>query len=219
MKLVKYALPLLLTSSAAFANSIPEAGNPNFVNEVNIGMSDWREDGYKITAEGDDLKFNLGEDSYNVEDGSYKLTAYFDSNGDLDTAKSNVQVRGYFDDQSLDKLSNTELQHELWGGNLFSARLDDMKLEYHNGELTFGFRTTDFGGWASQYGTIESVWFSDFDPKAKNFLALIDALEIGELKATAVTTVPLPAGIWLLGSALAGYITVGRRSKGYNLVS
>lgn len=195
---------------------IPPAGNPAFVNDVTLGVSEWS-GGYKLSvSELDDTPFffQLGSEEYEVEDGSYQLTAYFDWDGNLDTTKSNVQVRGSFSEDTLEELAGTGRQHELWGGNLFSARVDDLGLSLEDGELALGFRTTDFGGWASQFGTLESVWLYDFYPSFTKPGAFLVALANGTLEATAVTTVPLPAGIWLVGSALMGYALVGRRRAG-----
>lgn len=206
-------------SHGATADTLPEipgiavAGNPSFVNQVTLGLSEWN-GGFKLTATGtgnEPFLFQLGSDSYEVLDGSYQFTAYFDQDANLDTTRSNVQVRGTFSDEALDALSGTERQHELWGGNLFSARIDDVGLNLDGGELVLGFSITDFGGWASQWGVTESIWLYDFNPSVNNLFAFLNSLNNGTLEATAITTVPLPAGIWLLGSALMGFRLFARR--------
>lgn len=192
---------------------IPPAGNPSFVNQVTLGLSEWS-GGFKLTATGtgnEPFLFQLGSDSYEVLDGSYQLTAYFDHGANLDTAKSNVQIRGTFSDEALDALSGTENQHELWGGNLFSARIDNVGLSLEGEALALAFRITDFGGWATEWGVTESIWLYDFNPSLNNLFAFVNALNSGTLEATAITTVPLPAGIWLLGSALMGFRLFARR--------
>jgi hypothetical protein len=215
----------LVFSCQAFAAStddlpaipgINPPGNPAFVNDVMLGLSDWS-GGYKLSASeiaDDPMYFQIGSEEYEVEDGSYRLTAYFDWDGNLDTQKSNVQIRGNFSEDVLEELAGTSRQHELWGGNLFSARLGDVGLSFADGNLALGFSTTDFGGWASQFGTDESVWLYDFFPSPTKLVPFLVALSDGTLEASAVTTVPLPAGIWLIGSALMGYALVGRRRAG-----
>lgn len=196
---------------------ISPPGSPAFINDVTLGLSDWS-GGYKLSVmeiPDEPIFFQLGSEEYAIEDGSYRLTAYFDWDGNLDTQKSNVQIRGSFNEDDLAELADTSQQYQLWGGNLFSARLTDVGLSFDDGELALGFATTDFDGWAAQFGTLrESVWLYDFYPSANKLIPFIAALSEGTLEATAVTTVPLPAGIWLIGSALMGYALVGRRRLG-----
>jgi hypothetical protein len=216
------AVFLLASSAGSYAATvddlpaipgIPLAGNPAFVNTLKLKVSNWG-DGYKLTAtaaETEPFLFQLGSDSYQITDGTYNLTAYFDQNSNLDTVRSNVQIRGTFSDAALEALSGTERQHELWGGNLFSARLDNVGLSLEGGNLAVGFGIADFGGWASQFGNYESIWLFDFNPSASNLFALLDGLYKGTLEASAITTVPLPAGIWLMGSVLVGFGLIGTR--------
>ena len=177
---------------------IPPAGNPSFVNQVTLGLSEWS-GGHKLTVTGtgnEPFLFQLGSDSYEVLDGSYQLTAYFDHGANLDTAKSNVQIRGTFSDEALDALSGTENQHELWGGNLFSARIDNFGLNLDGG-ARIGLQHHRLRRLGLPMGRDKGVWLYDFNPSVNNlFLSL--TLNNGTLEATAVTTVP-PAGFGCSG--------------------
>ncbi|BBA37330.1 hypothetical protein sS8_5413 [Methylocaldum marinum] len=216
------AVFLLASSAGSYAATvddlpaipgIPPAGSPAFVNTLKLKLSNFG-DGYKLTAtavKNQPFLFQLGSDNYEITGGTYSLNAYFDQDSNLDTVRSNVQIRGTFSDAALEALSGTERQHELWGGNLFSARLDNVGLNLEDGNLAVGFATADFGGWASQFGNYESIWLFDFSPSANNVFGFLDGLYKGTLQASAVTTVPLPAGIWLMGSALIGFGLIGSR--------
>lgn len=216
------AVFLLASSAGSYAATvdelpaipgIPSAGNPAFVNTLKLKVSNFG-DGYKLTAtaaKNQPFLFQLGSNDYEITGGTYSLTAYFDQDSNLDTVRSNVQIRGTFSDAALEALSGTERQHELWGGNLFSARLDNVGLSLEDGNLAVGFSTADFGGWASQFGTYESIWLFDFNRPASNVFAFLDGLYKGTLEASAITTVPLPAGIWLMGSVLMGFGLIGSR--------
>lgn len=84
---------------------------------------------------------------------------------------------------------------------------------------SLGFSTTNAGGWASAFQTVptESVYLYDF-----NVPGLISTFYSSKIKtatwaqATQVTTVPIPAALWLFGSALgiiSGFRRLDKASK------
>jgi len=155
---------------------------------------------------GGDFLFNgNATDSYTIDKGKYDLHADFIYDPELgafvlDTTKgkNTVTIAGKLTIPSLD----IDLK-----GTLFTAGLDSWA---YSGSL-IGFNTTITGGLIC--GTVfactthESAYLSladgGFDPN----------LDLKHVSGTAVTTIPLPAAAWLLGSGLLGLAGISLKLK------
>jgi hypothetical protein len=175
--------------------------------------------------------FNFPNAAYTVGNEQVKLTAHFDSSGNLLTSLANT----YEIDGSLQSSSNPTFGSAPGGYSwaaqpvekLFSAQLTAVTVDSKDEAL--GFLSTNFGGWANQKqftGTdgidTESVWLysllaplSSYNSQINSansnwnsFLAQIknhSALKANTFYGIAsIATVPLPAAILLFCSSLLG---------------
>ena len=193
------ALPLFCSGGAS-ANTgfsldgISPSGHPNFTNDVFINYQRANGQKYRLmaTAEESTGKFNFSDGSYEtVNNLSYKLHAKFDI--DRNFLGGDVRINGNI--SGLDA-----------NGVLFKANLTDFATD---GSL-IGFDTYITycdPGFAEYCTTNESVYLHSFgggfDLFDKKFRA----------DGIAVTTVPVPAAVWLFGSGLLGLISIARRKK------
>lgn len=92
----------------------------------------------------------------------------------------------------------------------------------HNGPLAIGFRTdyASANGWAKQFEKgDESVYLYNFSNASVAWNDILYMLSggtagtVGSVNATSITTVPIPAAFWLLGSALTALGLFGRRNN------
>jgi len=193
---------------------INPAGQPNFENGVVVDWNSKLKTKHGVTSGKASLTakfdidsglflFNLNPtDSYTTNNGKFTLKAdfiYDDALGefvlDLAKGKNSAQITGGLVIPSL----GIDLT-----GNLFTADLDSWN---YSADL-IGFNTTITGGLICSVlacTTHESVYLAlaagGFDP---NF-SMKNAL------GTAVSTIPLPATLWLLGSGLVSLIGIARR--------
>lgn len=177
---------------------ISAAGWPNFENAVMVRWRQQGNHGYRLNANyaGGDFFFNYSiDDSYVIEHGSYQLKAWFDADGGF--LNGDVKITG-----NLSGLYNNDGTLVDASGVLMTANLDSFAW---NSDL-LGFNTTDiicpfFDFCTENESAYLSLDSGDFDIGLKRY----------DSTGLAVTTVPIPAGIWLFGSGLIGMITLARR--------
>jgi len=187
----------MLGSSVASAaiTGIPLPGSPSFTNDVKVRVTPNGK--WAFTGTNLDFSFKDNGDTYAGTQGKFTLRARFDSNNNL-MSGGTVSIRGAID--SLGITDNSTI--------LFTADLVDFGFDGH----LMAFRTENLSGAICPlFGCTlsESVWFN------------IDALIPANLKgnnftssAFAITTIPVPAAVWLFGSGL-GFLgaTAMRRKK------
>lgn len=140
--------------------------------------------------------------------GSYQLTASFNSGATLTggSVTINGTVPGYGYAGYTPPPSTPSL---LYRADLAAYGADTVA---DATPMALGFRTTNPSGWAAQFQTTdESVYLYGF-----NVAALMSSFTSNKFKSTsfnkasALTTVPIPAASWLFGSAL---IALSRRRR------
>jgi hypothetical protein len=177
--------------------------------------------------------FNFPNADYVVGNESIKLTASFDSHGNLLTGKGyndSYEIDGSLASWSKPSLGTAPVGFS-WAAQpvekLFSATLTGVTVDSKDEALGFG--TTDFGGWANQKqftGTTgrdsESLWLYSLLSPLTSYNSQINTANsqwnsfLAEIKnhtalkgntfygIASIATVPLPAAILLLASGLLG---------------
>ncbi len=177
------------------------AGNPNFYNDVTVTWNNGRryDTLTAVSSKGGSMFFTRGvtngvPDVYAVQNSSFKLYAKFDNAGNL--LGGTLSIRG------------TLVGPDFGGrGRLVSADLDLNAFVIT--ENLIGFNTVNLNCRIS--GVVcsdsESVYLrldtAGFNTSLRNFTAT----------GLAVTTIPLPAAVWLLGSGLLGLAGFSRRRR------
>ncbi len=181
---------------------IPPAGFPHFENATRVDLNRLNRTTFQLTAvnNGSPFLFQFTpQQAYNISRGNYRLTANFSNNGTF--LGGTVSVTGAIPGLGLARQ------------NLFGATLDefDFNADGPAGPLSLDFQTGNFTGWAAQFGTVESVHL--FGTGLQGILnSFANGLLVrGRANATAITTVPVPAALPLLGSALAGFGLLRKR--------
>jgi len=192
--------PLLLACifgapvQAASLGDITPAGWPRFESDTSIKWKSKDDKGFTLKASlnGSMDFLNSPGDSYMVSDGSYKLKASFDASGALQSG--DLTIRGAV--TGLGITSTT----------LFTASLDAFAYD----GTTLAFKTTITGGEICVVvgcTTYESIWIDldtgGFDPTLKKFTDT----------GMAITTIPVPAAVWLFVSGIVGLASFTRRRK------
>jgi hypothetical protein len=222
------ALPVTSHAAAAVPNfsiaGIPAAGFPHFDNTrdvtVTLAKNGTGATTYQLTATYNGGPFVFQTDpwtSYNVTGGSYTLNAFFSNTSTSTnpaftsgTVAINGSIPGYSGPGTPPP--NPGL---LYGANLTAFGFDRTP---DSTPAALGFKTDSPTGWAAQFqGGPESVYLYDF-----NVAALMSSFSSAKFRsvqftrASAFTTVPLPAAVWLFGSALVGLAGVRRRPAASN---
>lgn len=199
---IRVATTLLLLSLAgtqAHATTLADItppGWPRFETDVSVKWQRKDNVGFKLEAKlrnGGDMFFRFSPtESYQVTYGSYKL-------------KANLDNSGTFLDGDL-KITGSISHYGISDSVLLTATLNEFA---YNGN-TLAFNTTITGGEICIVVgcTIsESVWVNldngGFDPALKQFTDT----------GTAITTIPVPAAVWLFGSGILGLVSVARRKR------
>jgi hypothetical protein len=209
------ALALLAFTGAARAMSavpdwnvagIPDAGFAHFQNGVKVTFakngSNW-----KLTAAnngGSQLFQTDPSHAYSLSKTSFVLTANFNSS--LNFTGGNMELKGKIPGLGVNSVIS------LWKTSLSGFGVD--MNPFDGSPFALGFATSGHSGWASRYanGSPESVYL--FAPNLATLAFKLfnhQGLSMS-VNATALTTVPVPAAVWLLGSALIGLF--GARRKG-----
>jgi hypothetical protein len=217
--MVVLASAILGTAPAAASNLVPApdgsvqgyslpgvspAGWPNFENNVTVRVIEQGNHGAMLIARGGTGKrnfFNYKPDiNYQILGGSYLLRAYFDSSDNL--IGGSVRITGSID-----------TEYGRASGVLMTAKLGDPGrndgIDWNYSSDLIGFDTYDIQchsviSMFSCRSTAESVYLS---LDAGGFNGLENYTSTG----LAVTTVPVPAAVWLFGSGLLGLVGTARR--------
>ncbi|MGH8488084.1 MAG: hypothetical protein ACREXS_04220 [Gammaproteobacteria bacterium] len=189
----------MTNAMALMLPGIPESGSPNFVNSARVEVksfnSPFSDDGFSLlTARQRTGPFLFRPDSgqeFGVKNADFTTFALFDDDGALE--RGFVTITGRI--PGLFGTGNPAFGNP--SGLLYFADLVDFSFS----DSLLGFETANALGWASQFQTgPESLYFSSLSrpfPGADDFRQW-------SANATALTTVPLPGAVYLLGSALAG---------------
>jgi hypothetical protein len=219
-----YTVPAGLGTSPGTIGSVPGPGYPNFNNGANLTFSKLSSGAFKLTATTNSssaFTFNTSPTqswavtgSSSGSKGSFALTANFNSS--LAFQNGTVDITGKIPTYSGPGTVGTV---KTTVQNLYHAALTGVGLDTSPVGLGFSTNAATDTGWASQFspnGTSESVWF--YSSNIWQTILSNVALNVGKKtwsislnNIQAVTTVPVPAAVWLLGSALGFFGVFGRR--------
>ena len=186
----------LFGNTSAFAFSLPNitpSGSPAFTNNVRVQMNPHGR--LRMWAHNQTFSLDTGSDFMVGTRGTYKLNAYFSDDGIFE--RGDVFLRG-----KIEQLGISTKKIDLMSATLTSANIvDDPYL--------LGFNTTDI--WCAPELMLNCT------ESESVYVALSKAFsgEIGRnfmANGIAVTTVPVPAAVWLFGSSLGLLGWVRRRS-------
>lgn len=213
---------------------VPPAGYPHFENEVKVTFKEARhsrdddDDGdaaqhnhnlhkwtLEATKHGRTQIFQIDPDeAHKVQSAKFNLVSAFDE--DLNFLDGSVSIEGKIKDLGVDTKTT------LWEADLSHFGFDNNASD--GSPESLGWTTTDPSGWAVDAGywsgADESVYLYNFTKGNKPSSSIPEMFGKGEgekinddLHATALTTVPVPAAVWLLGSGLLGLAGLGARAK------
>ena len=188
-------------------SEIPEAGFPHFQDRVRVKFERERH-GFELTAKerhGMHL-FQLDPDTaYQVGNADFELEAHFDRF--LNFTGGTLHIAGKIPELGLDHKTT------LWDADLsdFGVDLDP----FDTSPIALAFETTNQSGWATQFlnGTTESIYLTGLH---RLDLSRMFRRHGVSFDATAITTVPLPPAVWLLGAGLFALFGMGRATKSVN---
>jgi len=214
---LSHAMPVVPNFNVA---GIPRQGFPHFdeTQDVQIKLAKTGTGAsatYSLTADYTGGAFLFQYDpahAFNVVGGAYHLQASFNSAGGL--TGGSVAVTGTIPGYNIPGTAAPSSTN-LYTADLLAYGTDTVA---DGTPMAVGFKTGNAGGWARQFqgGGQESIYLYDF-----NVAALASSFTspkfIGATfaKASALTTVPLPAALWLFGSALGLLSGFRRRRSGF----
>ena len=187
----------LFSNTSAFAFSLPgitPSGSPAFTNNVRVHLAPNGK--LKIMGRGNQtFMLDTGLETMVGTGGKYTLTARFDDAGSF--LSGDVSIYGAMAQAGITKKNTLLMSADLTGANL----MDDPHL--------WGFNTSNIVCNAdlllectdkeSVYVALSNAFSGDF---GRNFMSM----------GIAVTTVPVPAAIWLFGSGLGLLVWVRRKA-------
>lgn len=206
----------------------PPAGYPGFYNVSSVKFEKLSSGAFKLTGTGTGgYEFDASPTTpgWSLSSGSFKLTANFTSGLAFNPTGSNVEIKGKIPTYTGSGVIN---HGGLYGPGqnvkntvktLYKADLLNMGLDLS--PLAFGFTTdaSDDIGWATQFMTNnESVWFYN---QNNTWAQILNAIDVNKNRRTwsvtyanlgTITTVPVPAAVWLLGSGLVALFGMRRKN-------
>jgi hypothetical protein len=180
---------------------IPTSGAPGFTNSAEINLFNLGGNSFLFAASnaGAPLTFELGSHSVTSSSARFLVTAEFMADGSYIQNTGTLTVSGSI--PFISSYAPYTLPGVYISGDLLTAKLDNFAF---NSDL-LGFSTSLLTGFGSSFGTNESVYFST--------PGIASALGFGTnpglhattnpILANTVTSVPLPAAVWLFMSGLA----------------
>lgn len=206
----KQVLCLLVLLNGAFASNanaitlpgIPPSGNPNFTNSAQVNLFSLGPTGFLMAATNAGATITFNNESYSAAStGDFLLTAQFSANGTYTANTGNLSIAG--------STPYPGLPGVYISGDLLTAKLTSFNFDAN----TLGFSTSQTSGYGTLFGSDESVYLSSNGIAAALGFGSPSGLHatVSPFAANAITTVPVPAAVWLFGSAVAGLLSIGRR--------
>jgi len=215
-----YSVPAGLGVAPGVSGSVPAPGYPNFNNGADLTFSKLANGTYQLksTQSGSNFTFNTDNSaahSWAVSNGTFKLTANFTGSLAFNSSGSSVDIFGkipaYAGPGNAGTVKTTPQ-------NLLHANLTGFGFDILPVGLGFTTAKSGLTGWARQFQSgNESVWFYSsniwqtilhdiaLNANKKTWTISMDNLQ-------AVTTVPIPAAVWLFGSALVALFGTRRKT-------
>ncbi|MEK7322147.1 MAG: VPLPA-CTERM sorting domain-containing protein [Pseudomonadota bacterium] len=190
-------------------SGVPDAGFPHFEDKVKLSLSKSGKD-WKFTAvntTGTQLFQKNPTQSYNITSPSFSLTALFDSS--LNFKNGTMAIKGKIPSLGVNSTTN------LWTATLSNFGFDINPFD--GSPISLGWKTTNMTGWGVTagyaFGTPESVYLYNFGLSSlANMFYGHHGSSFSNVTATALTTVPVPAAVLLLGSGLIALFGLRRRN-------
>ena len=187
---------------------IPESGAPGFTNLAQINLFGLGVDSFLFAATnaGAPITFELGSHSVTSNSANFLLTAQFHADGSYVQNTGMLTVSGSM--PFILSYAPYTVPGVYISGDLLTAKLDNFA--FSNDLL--GFSTTMLSGFGTLFGTNESVYFHKQGIASALGFGSPNGLHATSTPVTAssVTSVPLPAAVWLFTS---GLVLIGLKRK------
>jgi hypothetical protein len=184
---------------------VPPAGFPHFENPASITLTKFgtgASASFLLTSANTSGNFIFQynpSSAYNVT-GTYSLNASYNAVGVF--TGGSLAING-----TLPGYNGPGTAPSATSQNLFSAKL--VSFGYDSvpdiTPVALGFKTENFSGWAKQFsdGSAESAYLYNFNVPGLMSMFTNPKFKTITFQGSAMTTVPIPAAVWLFGSGLA----------------